>query len=155
MPSLKTMTAIYGLLPNNGISLYNSKTNHWHSFLSTFDPASHSKNHTFISLSREVGHSIIWAEDWFRHLSDKQETTQSTGFFTPSLFSNLNIRPDKYIRSIMKDSSGNIWSGGYYNLKEIDYSSKSIRHFPGLNGITAIINAHTHMWMGLQPAYLW
>ena len=41
-------------------------------------------------------------------------------FFTPSLFSNLNIRPDKYIRSIMKDSSGNIWSGGYYNLKEID-----------------------------------
>lgn len=28
---------------NNGISLYNSKTNQWHSFLSTFDPASHSK----------------------------------------------------------------------------------------------------------------
>ena len=49
----------------------------------------------------------------------------------------------------MKDSSGNIWSGGYYNLKEIDYSRKNIRHFPGLNGITAIIEKDsTHMWIG-------
>lgn len=133
---------------NNGISLYNSKTNQWHSFLSTFDPASHSKNHTFISLC-EVEPGIIWAGGYSSGIYQINKKQQSVDFFTPSLFSNLNIRPDKYIRSIMKDSSGNIWSGGYYNLKEIDYSSKSIRHFPGLNGITAIIEKDsTHMWIG-------
>src|SRR5699024_10288511 len=45
---------------NNGISLYYSKTKQWHSFLSSFDTASHSKNHIFISLC-EVEPGIIWA----------------------------------------------------------------------------------------------
>ena len=133
---------------NNGISLYYSKTKQWHSFLSTFDFESHSKNHTFISLC-EVEPGIIWAGGYSSGIYQINKKQLSIDFFTPSLFSNLNIRPDKYIRSIMKDSSGNIWSGGYYNLKEIDYSRKNIRHFPGLNGITAIIEKDsTHMWIG-------
>ena len=133
---------------NNGISLYYSKTKQWHSFLSTFDSESHSKNHTFISLC-EVEPGIIWAGGYSSGIYQINKKQLSIDFFTPSLFSNLNIRPDKYIRSIMKDSSGNIWSGGYYNLKEIDYSRKNIRHFPGLNGITAIIEKDsTHMWIG-------
>ena len=133
---------------NNGISLYYSKTKQWHSFLSTFDSESHSKNHTFISLC-EVEPGIIWAGGYCSGIYQINNKQLSIDFFTPSLFSNLNIRPDKYIRSIMKDSSGNIWSGGYYNLKEIDYSRKNIRHFPGLNGITAIIEKDsTHMWIG-------
>ena len=70
-------------------------------------------------------------------------------FFTPSTFSDSDIRPDKYIRSIMKDSAGNIWSGGYYNLKQIDISRKNIRAYPGLNGITDIIEKdEKHMWIG-------
>lgn len=70
-------------------------------------------------------------------------------FFTPSTFSDSDIRPDKYIRSIMKDSAGNIWSGGYYNLKQIDFSRKNIRTYPGLNGITDIIEKdEKHMWIG-------
>lgn len=70
-------------------------------------------------------------------------------FFTPSTFSDSDIRPDKYIRSIMKDSAGNIWSGGYYNLKQIDFPHKNIRTYPGLNGITDIIEKdEKHMWIG-------
>lgn len=70
-------------------------------------------------------------------------------FFTPSTFSDSDIRPDKYIRSIMKDSAGNIWFGGYYNLKQIDFSRKNIRTYPGLNGITDIIEKdEKHMWIG-------
>lgn len=131
---------------NNGISLYYSKTKQWHSFLSTFDSESHSKNHTFISLC-EVEPGIIWAGGYSSGIYQINKKQLSIDFFTPSLFSNLNIRPDKYIRSIMKDSSGNIWSGGYYNLKEIDYSRKNIRHFPGLNGITAIIREGLHTYV--------
>lgn len=47
---------------NNGISLYYSKTKQWHSFLSSFDTASHSKNHIFISLC-EVGTASSGPED--------------------------------------------------------------------------------------------
>lgn len=133
---------------NNGISLYLSKTQQWHSFLSTFDAANHNQNHTFISLC-EVEPGIIWAGGYSSGIYQINKKQLSIDFFTPSLFNNLNIRPDKYIRSIMKDSSGNIWSGGYYNLKEIDYANKNIRHFPGLNGITAIIEKDsTQMWIG-------
>ena len=88
---------------NNGISLYYSKTKQWHSFLSSFDTASHSKNHIFISLC-EVEPGIIWAGGYSSGIYQINKKLLSTEFFTPSLFSNLNIRPDKYIRSIMKDS---------------------------------------------------
>lgn len=133
---------------NNGISLYYSKTNQWHSFLSTFDPENPNKNHTFISLC-EVEPGIIWAGGYSSGIYQINKKSLSVDFFTPSLSDNLNIRPDKYIHSITKDSSGKIWSGGYYNLKEIDHSSKSIRHFPGLNGITAIVEKDsTQMWIG-------
>lgn len=133
---------------NNGISLYNSKTKQWHSFLSVFNPEHHNKNHIFMSLC-EVTPGIIWAGGYSSGIFQINKKQLSVEFFTPSLFSDLNIRPDKYIRSIVKDSAGNIWSGGYYNLKEIDYSRKNIRHFPGLSGITVIIEKDAkHMWIG-------
>lgn len=133
---------------NNGISLYNSKTKQWHSFLSVFNSEHHNKNHIFMSLC-EVAPGIIWAGGYSSGIFQINKKQLSVEFFTPSLFSDLNIRPDKYIRSIVKDSAGNIWSGGYYNLKEIDYSRKNIRHFPGLSGITVIIEKDAkHMWIG-------
>jgi len=60
-----------------------------------------------------------------------------------------DIRPDKYIRSIIKTSDGSIWSGGYYNLKQIDFNRKNIRAYPGLSGITDIKEKDAqHMWIG-------
>lgn len=45
---------------SNGISLYNSKTGQWHSFLSSFNHQLKDKNHIFITLC-EVAPGIIWA----------------------------------------------------------------------------------------------
>lgn len=45
---------------SNGISLYQSKTGQWHSFLSSFDHQLKNKNHIFITLC-EVSPGIIWA----------------------------------------------------------------------------------------------
>lgn len=133
---------------NNGISLYESKTNRWHSFLSVFDAENHIKNNTFISLC-EVSPGIIWAGGYTSGLYQIDKKRLSVSFFSPVLLWNSNIRPDKYIRAIMKASDGKIWSGGYYNLKEIDYENKKIHNFPGLNGITAIIEKDPeHMWIG-------
>ena len=49
----------------------------------------------------------------------------------------------------MKSSDGSIWSGGYYNLKQINFQTKEIRLYPGLNGITDIKEKdEQHMWIG-------
>lgn len=133
---------------NNGISLYMTRTNQWHSFLSSFDSSSTTKNHVFISLC-EVSPGIIWAGGYSSGIYQIDKKSLRADFFTPSLLGGFNIRPDKYIRSIMKTSDGRIWSGGYYNLKQIDKRNKEIRLYPGLNSITDIKEKdEQHMWIG-------
>lgn len=133
---------------NNGISLYYSKTGQWHSFLSSFESTSNDKNHIFITLC-EVVPGVIWAGGYSSGIHQINKKNLSVEYFTPSLFSHLNLRPDKYIRTIMKDSQGNIWSGGYYNLKRIDVKKKSMRPYSGLNSITSIVEKDSdQMWIG-------
>lgn len=131
----------------NGISLYYSKTKQWHSFLSSFE-STNNKNHIFTTLC-EVAPGIIWAGGYNSGMYQINKKSLSVEYFTPSLFSHLNIRPDKYIRTIMKDSRNDIWSGGYYKLKRIDITKKTIRLYSGLNSITSIVEKDSaEMWIG-------
>ena len=135
---------------NNGISLYRSRTRSWHSFLSVFDKEYHgqNKNNTFISLC-EVSPGIIWVGGYSSGIYQINKQTLSVSYLSPSSFKSQTVHPDKYIRTITTDSDGNIWLGGYYNLKRIQYSSMSMQHFPGLNDITAIVEKDAgHMWIG-------
>ena len=69
--------------------------------------------------------------------------------FSPYLLNPDNIRPDKYIRDIVKDSKGYIWSGGFYNLKRINLKTQDVRFYDGLNSITAIVEKdEKSMWIG-------
>lgn len=132
---------------NNGISLYESKKKQWHSFLSGFD-ATPVKNNTFISLC-EISPGIIWAGGYTSGIYQIDKRKRTVNYFKTSSFGKLNIRPDKYIRAMVKASDGRIWSGGYYNLKEIDPVHKGIRYFPGLYGVTTIVEKDPeHMWIG-------
>lgn len=73
----------------------------------------------------------------------------SVEYFSPYLLSHVNMRPDKYIRDIVKDSRGYIWSGGYYNLKCFNLATNSVRLYPGLNSITSIVEKDKdNMWIG-------
>lgn len=133
---------------NNGISFYNSKTRQWHSFLSSFEKDKQNQNHIFTTLC-EVSPGIIWAGGYSSGIFQITKKNGKVEFFTPSSFSRMNIRPDKYIRDIQKASDGEIWSGGYYNLKRIDIKAKTIRLYPNLNSITAIIEKNPrYMWIG-------
>lgn len=131
---------------NNGISLYMSKTNNWHNFFSVFNVDNPIKNNTFVSLC-EVAPGIIWAGGYSSGIYQINKKNLSFDIFKPIPFGGKHARPDKYIRAIMKTSDGMIWSGGYYNLKEIDFANKKVRYIPGLNGITSIIEK--------DPEYLW
>ena len=133
---------------SNGISLYQSKTGQWHSFLSSFDHQLKDKNHIFITLC-EVSPGIIWAGGYTSGVYKINKRTLSVEYFSPYLLNPDNIRPDKYIRDIVKDSKGYIWSGGFYNLKCFDLSLNSVRLYPGINSITAITEKDDgHMWIG-------
>ena len=101
---------------SNGISFQDSKTGQWHSFLSSYDKQLKDKNHIFITLC-EVSPGVIWAGGYTSGIYKINKKTLSVEYFSPFLLSSVNIRPDKYIRDMIKDSKGYIWSGGYYNLK--------------------------------------
>ena len=91
----------------------------------------------------------IWAGGYSSGIHEINKRNLSVEYFPPSSFANLNIRSDKYIRTIIKDSQGSIWSGGYYNLKKIDLKTKSIQPYHGLNSITAIVEKDsTQIWIG-------
>ena len=109
--------------------LQKSKTGKWHSYLSTFENVQNSKNHIFTTLC-EVSPGIIWAGGYFSGIYQIDKRTSKTTYFTPALYAREDIRPDKYIRDIRKDSHGYIWTGGYYNLKRINvcllYTSRCV-----------------------------
>ena len=133
---------------SNGISLYNSKTGQWHSFLSSFNQQLKDKNHIFITLC-EVSPGIIWAGGYTSGIYKINKNTLSVEYFSPYLLSHVNMRPDKYIRDIVKDSRGYIWSGGYYNLKCFDLETNTTRLYSGLNSITSIVEKDKdNMWIG-------
>lgn len=133
---------------NNGISLYISKTNKWHNFFSVFNADNPVKNNTFVSLC-EVSPGIIWAGGYSSGIYQINKKNLSFDIFKPTPYEEQHVRPDKYIRAMIKTSDGMIWSGGYYNLKEIDFASKKVRFIPGLSGITSIIEKDAeHLWIG-------
>lgn len=133
---------------NNGISLYERKTQQWSSFLSDRDTSLPIKNHTFLSLC-EVMPGVVWGGGYSSGLYEIDKCSRRSSYFTPSSFSHLNIRSDKYIRAMLKDSDGIVWSGGYHNLKAVDLTRKKIRLYEQLSGITAIAEKDTaHLWIG-------
>lgn len=133
---------------SNGISLYQTATGQWHSFLSSEDKRQKNRNTIFITLC-EVSPGVIWAGGYTSGIYKIYKKTLSVEYFTPSQYTSDNIRPDKYIRNIMKDSQGKIWSGGYYNLKCFDLERASVRLYAGISNITAIAEKdEDHIWIG-------
>ena len=133
---------------SNGISLYHSSTGQWHSFLSSFDRQLKDKNHIFITLC-EVSPGIIWAGGYTSGIYKINKHKLSVEYFSPYLLTSVNMRPDKYIRDMIKDSKGNIWSGGYYNLKCFDLETNEVRLYPGVSSVTSIVeHDKDHMWIG-------
>lgn len=132
---------------SNGISLYSPRTKQWHSFLSEDDQRQKGKNCIFIALC-EVSPGVIWAGGYTSGIYKIHKHSFTVEYFSPSRLT-PNIRPDKYIRSIVKDSAGKIWSGGYYNLKSIEPVRQEVRLYPGISSVTAILEKDTDsMWIG-------
>lgn len=135
---------------NNGVSRYcpHEKGGKWYTYLSSFNPEIQNKNHTFLSLC-EFRPGEIMVGGYNSGLYQINKWTGKITYLTPATFATDELRPDKYIRTLLKDKEGKVWSGGYNNLKEIDLKKKVLRHIQGLNGITAIKEKDdNHLWIG-------
>lgn len=133
---------------SNGISLCNSKTGKWHSFLSTYDKETEDKNHVFMALC-EISPGIIWVGGYTLGIYQINKRTLNVEHISSSLYSLSDIHPNQYIRVIKKDSEGNIWSGGYYNLKCFNPKEKKARLYAGVASINSVLEQdNEHMWVG-------
>lgn len=132
----------------NGISLYQKQTSTWHSFLSMSDRRRKNKNYTFITLC-EVSPGVVWAGGYTSGIYKITKRTLSAEYFSPFLFSTTNIHSDKYIRSIIKDSRGCIWTGDFYGLKCFNMKNDSVRLYPEMGSVTTIHERDKNrMWVG-------
>lgn len=133
---------------NNGVSLLDSKTGQWRSFLSSFEKNPVNRSHIILTLC-EVAPGVIWAGGYFSGIYQIDKKSSATSRFNPSSQEHNNRRRDKYIRDIRKDSQGTVWSGGFYDLKRIDVHTGDIRFYQGLNSITTLIERDPDsMWIG-------
>lgn len=133
---------------NNGISLYQSKTDQWKPFLSSFNANKQEHNHVYLSIC-ETSPGIIYVAGYSSAIYKIDKRTGSVSELTFDSYKKPFTKPDKYIQSIYKDSQGYIWIGGYHNLKRIDEKKKEIQLYSNLDNITTIHERdEEYMWIG-------
>lgn len=134
---------------SNGISLYHPRTGEWQSLLDTRDPRlKEQKNHIFIALC-EVQPGVVWAGGYTSGLYKIRKRPLGVEYFSPRPAGDTDMRPDKYIRAIIKDREGYVWSGGYYNLKRICPVTGEVRLYRGVSAISALAEKDSSsLWVG-------
>ena len=132
----------------NGVSMFNTRTRKWESILSGKHQEKHEKNHVFISLCESTPGTIL-VGGYMSGMYRINKKDMVPHYFTPQGEGYSHIRPDKYIRSIYRDEEGNVWAGGYYNLKRIVPSTGEIQHFSIDYPITFITTKNPYeLWIG-------
>lgn len=101
----------------NGISMLNSTTGRWRSFLSNSERITDDDNHIFLTLC-EISPGIIWAGGYTSGIYSIDKRTETVKYISP--YSLAGIRPDQYINDIKKIPEG------MYGREAITTSSVSI-----------------------------
>lgn len=132
---------------DNGISLYQEKSDEWHTMLSIADK-SPNRNHYFLTLC-EVKPGVVLAGGYAAGIYIIYKHSKQARFVRPDL-----ISPEKYIQTMFLDKYDNtIWMGGENQLINISYVGGNIKvnHaevFRSVNYITER-DAET-LWIGTK-----
>ena len=133
---------------NNGISLYETKTDQWKTVFSTFNSTTQNKNHVYFALC-EVSPGVMYAGGYSSSIQKINKRNMSA---TPITFNTANgtqEKQEKHIHSIIKDSQGYIWLGGFSHLRRVHANEKEIVYYPGIDDITSIVEKDDeHLWVG-------
>lgn len=132
---------------DNGISLYQSKSNEWHTLLSIADKSTN-KNHYFLTLC-EAEPGVILAGGYAAGIYVIHKQSKEAHFVKPDL-----ISPEKYIQTMFVDKyEHTIWMGGENQLINICYRNGNIKvdHAEVFRGINCITERDTEtLWVGTK-----
>lgn len=131
----------------NGISLYRTESKKWSNYLSSFNATSNMTNHIFISLC-EVKPGIIWVGGYNSSIYEINKHTGKIILINDG-DANLHSDTDRYIKEMITDSQGSIWIGGQFNLRQINYDTRSIHYYNNITLINSIEEKdENNIWIG-------
>lgn len=132
---------------SNGISCYERTSKRWLNFLSSFTKDSKNDNHIFTSLC-EYKPGIILAGGYMSGIYQINKKNRDVSYAI-QLESDQNEIPDKYIRSIIKDSEGIIWGGGFQSLRSYNGKNNQTNIYHSTYPITCIKEKDKNtLWIG-------
>ena len=131
---------------SNGISLYKVKEGKWHSFFSSYDNHKNTCKQFLSICEKEPG--VIWATGYDSDIYNIDKKSLSTKIISMSGIIEMNAKPDSYIRTIYKDSKGDIWLGGHNNFKKIDLKKKEVSFYDVSKAICILEKDPDHLWVG-------
>lgn len=127
---------------DEGISLYRKKERHWEHYLSDKQTGFSEKNRTCLALC-EIRPGIIMVGGCMSGLYQIDKRQKKAHRFS------YGKKGNKYIRSILKDEHGNIWTGGYDKIEKIDWENKKCEAFPTAHPITCMAEKdEKSIWAG-------
>ena len=121
---------------SNGISCYDRSAGKWISYLSAFVRNSKNYNHIFTSLC-EYKPGVILAGGYMSGIYRIKKSDGDVNYAVQFTSDNSEI-PDKYVRSIFKDSDNILWGGGFQSLRSYDDKKKRSNVYPSTYPITCI-----------------
>ena len=132
---------------SNGISCFDRSAKKWINYLSSFAKDSKNDNHIFTSLC-EYKTGEILAGGYMSGIYSINKNSQTASYAIRLSTENDEI-PDKYIRSIIRDSDNILWGGGFQSLRMYDPKNKRTNIYPSTYPITCIKEKDKKsLWIG-------
>ena len=132
---------------NNGISCYLTERKEWITYC-TAEKEPRYGNHIFTSLC-EVPTGEILAGGYMSGIYTINKKTGNVIFYQQDKKNRQKETPDKYIRSILRDPEGTIWTGGFYSLKSYNARNGKKREYSIPYPITYLtVRDTSRLWIG-------
>ncbi len=130
----------------NGVSCFNPREKKWINYCTT-EKLPNYENHIFLSVC-EIKPGIILAGGYMSGIFRIEKKTGKVTFHQQGE-SQIRETPDKYIRGIMVDKEGVIWSGGFYSLKGFDTKTFEKQEYSSSYPITFLLERDpSSLWVG-------
>lgn len=133
---------------DNGISRYRMDKNKWTTYC-TDEQLPQSDNHIFASLC-ELPSGNILAGGYMSGIYEINKVTGKVTYHQQTQYAGTNEIPDKYIRRILCDTDGDIWTGGFYGLKCYNQKTGKRQVFDTSYPVTYIaVRDSNSLWIGM------
>ena len=132
---------------NDGVSCYRTKEKKWATYC-TSEKLPQYANHIFTSLCQTRSGNIL-AGGYMSGIYVIDKKNDKVTLYRQESKIKAGEAPDKYIRSILRDSDDIIWTGGFYSLKSYDTNSGRKQEYTAPYPITCISQRDANrLWVG-------